>query len=264
MLLNDEYQLVRAAAAESLVVRMKPPAVSAIPALIESLRREDRGRQLEVSISGELPADKNLHKDLHEVVIELLGEMGPDAAKAIPALLELFRSERDFWADVGLAIRKIDPSMRDLVKEELIKRRAIEALAVLAKKEGDVSLIPFFIQELNAPEDNVRLRAAYALKGFGTPEALDAAVPFYIQQLNHPDASVYYASARSVAARALKDIGTPEALDAVVPFYIQQLNHPDASVYYASARSVAARALKDIGTPEALRTVEEFEKSQKK
>ena len=128
-LLNDEFEANRVAAAQSLG-KLEPPATAAIPALIDALQREDRGRPVGSTISL-----TNWH--LHEVVIEVLGEMGPAAADAIPALMEVFRCTQEYhWYEAGLAIYKIDPSMRDIVKNELIeslqdetkRRRAAEAL----------------------------------------------------------------------------------------------------------------------------------------
>ena len=81
VLFNDKYGLVRAAAADVLG-SIDPPAVSAIPALIEALQREDMGaaslRSNELSV--------------HKEAIKSLGEMGPYAAEAIPALTQVFRS----------------------------------------------------------------------------------------------------------------------------------------------------------------------------
>ena len=161
VLFNDEYGFVRAAAADVLG-SIDPPAVSAIPALIEALQREDMGA---ASLRSE---ELNVHKE----ATKSLGEMGPAAAGAIPALTEVFRSgELYLRDDAALAILKIDPSMRNIVKEELIKRRAFRPLAELAE-EGDVSLVPVLIQLLNDPDpphSYTHYRAAEALKNIGTP-----------------------------------------------------------------------------------------------
>ncbi|MDE0184141.1 MAG: HEAT repeat domain-containing protein [Candidatus Poribacteria bacterium] len=246
VLFNDEYGLVRAAAVDVLG-SIEPPAVSAIPALIEALLREDRGA---ASLrSNEL--------GVHEAAIKSLREMGPDAAEAIPALTEVFRSDERYLRyirdDAGLAILKIDPSMHT-VKEELIERRAVWQLAELAEA-GDVSLVPVLIQSLNDPDPphgSTPGRAAEALKDIGTPEALDAVVAFYIQELDYPSDYV-----RCHAAEELKDIGTPKALDAAVPVLIQLLKAPETM---DDVRKRAAEELKDIGTPEALEAIKEFEK----
>lgn len=169
-LLNDEYGLVRAAAADVLG-SIDPPAVSAIPVLIEALQREDRGY---ASLRSEEP---NVYKE----AIKSLGEMGPAAAEAIPTLTECFRSGKWYVReDAALAILKIDPSMHNIVKEELIERRAVRPLAELAE-EGDVSLVPVLIQLLNDPDpphSSTHNRAAEALKNIGTPEALEAVEEF--------------------------------------------------------------------------------------
>ena len=238
--LLDEYSYVRETAADVLG-SIEPPAVSAIPALIETLRDENTGRRS--SFSSEAPM-------VHEMAIKSLGEMGPDAAEAIPVLTEVFCIDRLRDA-AGVAILKIDPSMHT-VKEELIERRAVWPLAQLAE-EGDESLVPVLIKLLNDPDlpgPYTNYSAAEALKNIGTPEALDAAVAYYIQRLDSQRAWI-----RADAAEELKDIGTPEALDAAIPALFQLLNAPDAW-----ARFEAAKALKDIGTPEALEAVKGFEK----
>ena len=243
--LLDEYANVREAAADVLG-SIEPPAVSAIPALIETLRDENIG---EVDgLASEWPR-------VHENAITSLGEMGPDAAEAIPALTEVFRSDEPYLRYIrnhaGLAILKIDPSMRT-VKEELIERRAARQLAQLAEA-GDVSLVPVLIQLLNDPDPPSGATHHYAeeaLTNIGTPESLDAVVVYHIQRLDSRNAWI-----RVSAAESLKDIGTPEALDAAVPVLIQLLDTPEAWV-----RKRAAEALKDIGTPEALDAVKKFEK----
>ncbi len=118
--LFDEYAYVREAAADVLG-SIEPPAVSAIPALIETLRDENTGRTS--VLNDEWPS-------VHWTALMSLGKMGPDAAEAIPALTELFRSDdkrylRYVRNGAGLAIVKIDPSMRGIVIEELIERRAV-------------------------------------------------------------------------------------------------------------------------------------------
>ena len=179
VLLNDEFEANRVAAAQSLG-KLEPPAAAAIPALIDALQREDRGRPV-----GSTSSLTNWN--LHAVVIEVLGEMGPAAADAIPALMEAFRcTEEYYWFEAGLAIYKIDSSMRDIVKNELIKRlqdetkrrQAAEALVELTEV-GDVSLSPVFIQMLNTNVDeSFHSIATQGLKAIGTPEALKAVEDF--------------------------------------------------------------------------------------
>ena len=170
--LLDEYSYVRETAADVLG-SIEPPAVSAIPALIETLRDENTERR--VAFSSEAPM-------VHEMAIKSLGEMGPDAAEAIPVLTEVFRIDVPYLRlrdAAGVAILKIDPSMHT-VKEELIERRAVWPLAQLAE-EGDESLVPVLIKLLNDPDlpgPYTNYSAAEALKNIGTPEALDAIEEF--------------------------------------------------------------------------------------
>ena len=178
-LLNDKFEVNRVAAAQSLG-KMEPPAVSAIPALVEALQKEDRGQPLD-------PLSSLTNWNLHAVVIEVLGEIGPAAAEAVPALREVFHSGKQyFWGDAGVAIYKIDSSMRDIVKEGLIEKlshvkkdtQAAMALVELAGME-DVSLVPVFIQMLNNNQnENLHSIAAKGLKSIGNSEALEAVEKF--------------------------------------------------------------------------------------
>ena len=171
VLLNDEFEHIRIHALDALG-SIEPPAVSAIPALIEALRHEDTGVEL---------VSHSQNRFLRRDVIELLREMGPAAAEAIPALTEVFRCGKWYLRnDAALSILKIDPSMRNIVREELIERRAVWPLAELAE-QGDVSLVPVLIQLLNDPDpphSSTHYRAAKALKEIGTPEALAAVEKF--------------------------------------------------------------------------------------
>lgn len=275
-LLNDENRRVRVRAVWALG-DMKPPAVSAIPAMMEALRREDTG-WLEPTASEEW--------DLHREVVKALGDMGTEA---IPALIQVLHSDLKTWPNAGVEICQIDPSMQDTVIEVIvgklshedwyIRSRTIYALQQIDKlslqeiddsflisvftkafndphaevrwraiyalqKFNDVSLVPVFIKALSDPDRNIRKSAIDALEEIG-PAAAKAAVPALIAALNDE-----YPRVRRQAARALGKIGDPAA----VPMLIENLAHQDQWV-----REAAVDALKKIATPEALKAVQEFD-----
>ena len=113
-LLNDENQGVRVTAAHMLGA-MKPPAISAIPAMMEALQREDTGH---VKWSQQLDV-----LDLHPEVVKALGDMGTEA---IPALIQVLHSDLKIWSDAGVEICQIDPSMQDTVIEAIVGKLSHE------------------------------------------------------------------------------------------------------------------------------------------
>ena len=275
-LLNDRRRRVRVAATHALG-NMKPPAISAIPAMMEALQRLDTG-------SIEPPASEEW--DLHTEVVEALGDMGTEA---IPALMQVLHSDLRTWRKAGVEICQIDPSMQDTVIKVIVGKLSHEdwrirfmaiytlqeidklslqeiddsfLISVFTKafndpdagvrnaaikalqKFNDVSLIPIFIKALSDPYRIVRESAIDALKEI-EPAAAKAAVPALIAALSDE-----YPRVRRQAARVLGKIGDPAA----VPMLIENLTHQDQWV-----REAAVDALKKIGTPEALRAVEAYE-----
>ena len=277
-LLNDEDRWVRVTAAH--VLRdMKPPAISAIPAMMEALQREDTGRLDQ--LASEEP-------DLHEEVVEALGDMGTEA---IPALIQVLHSDLKIGSNAGVEICQIDPSMQDTVieaivgklshEDEYIRWRAIYALQEideLALQEIDDSfLISIFTKASNDPQAMVRLQAINALQKFNDVSL----IPIYIKALSDPDRVV-----RKRAIDALEEI-EPAAAKAAVPALTNTLEDTDSYVRKRAAivlgqmgreaesavpalvnlladselavAKSAADALRKIGTPEALRAVEAYE-----
>ena len=207
-LLNDEHRWVRARAVWSLG-DMKPPAISAIPALMEALQREDTGRV--DPLASENP-------NLHWEVVKALGDMGTEA---IPALIQILHSDLRIWSSAGVEICQIDPSMQDTVIEAIvgklshedwyIRSRAIDALQKideLALQEIDDSfLISIFTKAFNDPHASVRRGAIYALQKFNDVSL----VPVFIKALSDPE--------RDLREKAIDALGEmePAAAKAAVP-----------------------------------------------
>jgi HEAT repeat protein len=137
-----------------------------------------------------------------------LGEIGPAAAGAVPALIELFESSADnsMRADIMTAIAAIGPA-------------------------GAISAVPWLIQQLR--RDDFRTDAALALKDIG-PAAFPAVGPLVDILLNGP--SEFWFS----TVFALGAIG-PAAADAVEP-----LENALKSTSNASLRDAIKAALRQI------------------
>ena len=280
-LLNDRRRRVRVAATHALG-DMKPPAVSAIPAMMEALQRLDTG-------SIEPPASTEW--DLHTEVVEALGDMGTEA---IPALMQVLHSDLRTWPKAGVEICQIDPSMQDTVIEAIVGKLSHEVwqirftaiytlqeidklslqeiddsflLSVFTKafndpdagvrlqainalqKFNDVSLVPVFIKALSDPYHAIRKRAIDALEEI-EPAAAKAAVPALTNTLEGTDSYV-----RKRAAIVLGQMG--REAESAVPALVNLLADSELAV----AKS-AADALRKIGTPEALRAVEAYEQRE--
>ena len=214
-LLNDENREVRVTAAHVLG-GMKPPAISAIPAMIEALQREDTG-QIKWIQSFDI-------QDLHREVVRALGDMGTEA---IPALIQVLHSDLKIWSDAGVEICQIDPSMQGTVIEAIvgklshedgyIRSSAIYALQKIDKLSlqeiDDSFLISIFTKAFNDPHARVRRGAIYALQKFNDVSL----VPIFIKALSDPDHTI-----RSRAIDALEEMELAAA-KAAVPALINTL-----------------------------------------
>lgn len=220
-LLNDENRRVRVRAVWALG-DMKPPAVSAIPAMMEALQREDTG-WLEPTASEEW--------DLHREVVKALGDMGTEA---IPALIQVLHSDLKTWPNAGVEICQIDPSMQDTVIEAIVGKMshedwyirsrviyALQKIDELALQEIDDSfLISIFTRAFNDPHAEVRWRAIYALQKFNDVSL----VPVFAKALSDPDRNI-----RKRAIDALEEI-EPAAAKAAVPALTNTLKDTNSHI----------------------------------
>lgn len=127
-------------------------------------------------------------------LILLLGQMGPEAAKAVPTLTKLL-------ADADLPSR-------------LLAIHGLQQIGPAAR-----SAVPALLEQLRAPDGSIRFQAAYALRAIGgdssriVPAALEAAKQ--------------YETSRSVYLLLLADHGAKAA--AAVPWLVAELRRKPSS-----------------------------------
>jgi PAS domain S-box-containing protein len=168
-------------------------------------------------ISALCSKDSNVRRQ----AAEALGNIGPEAKAAVPALIESLKDgEEGVREAAAKSLGKIGPEAK----------AAVQALIEMLKDE-----------------DKYVLGAATEALGYIGIEA-KAAVPTLIGALKDPDIDF-----RRLAARTLGKIG-PEA-KAAVPALVEALKDNDGNV-----RWFTAEALKKINTPEAKKALEKYKK----
>jgi hypothetical protein len=140
----------------------------------------------------------------------VLGEIGPGAIGAVPALVQALEDE---YSSVGRA-------------------------AAAALGQMGAGAVPALTHALGDEDDSVRAHAAWALAAMG-PEAADA-VPALMRALEDEASPV-----RTQAAFALKAVGG-EAGDAI-PALVEALEDEDAGVRLAAASALKTIAGADLG-----------------
>ena len=169
---------------------------------------------------------------------DALGEIGPNAAEATPALVAILKdpNQEVRWSAAD-ALGKIGPNAAEAVPalvtalkdpEKKVRGRAALALGKIGPRAAEA--VPALAEALKDQDADVRGRAAAAFEGIG-PAAADA-VPALAEALKDQNADV-----RGRAAAALEGIGP-----AAVPALAEALIGQDADV-----RSRAADALRGIG-----------------
>jgi HEAT repeat protein len=287
--LQDEKVFWRRKAARYLA-EMRPDSHEAIPALNRALKDPDSETRILavraiVQIDpGQADAVVPILRDAlldrgprrrTSTAAQILGDLGPRARDAVPALAE---ATEDSFAPAASAaadaLEKVEPGLlaklktdpaarRKLILPELIRALggslevrgfAFQSLKRFGKDAQEA--VPYMIAALNNPElkhsryDWVWLRALDALGAIGPP-ATNAA-PLLLEALHHHTVAI-----RSGAASAISRIGicTPEAISALV----KTLQDDEPVV-----RAYAARALGDFGPPakEALPALESALRSE--
>jgi len=170
---------------------------------------------------------------------ESVGDIGPDAREAVPALTTMLQDNDWRVADVALeALGKIgadaQESLRQAMKSPNARTRSV-AVQNYGKDVPDDVAIPLLVRFLDDPDPNVRENAAWKLGQRGAAAA--AAVPKLIALLKDR-----YGSVALKAAQALGNIG-PLAKGAV-PALRDVLN----SNRVGGDREYAIQALGRIGT----------------
>jgi len=151
------------------------------------------------------------HPRAREPLIRILGKSGPDAAPAVPTLIDLLKEPdrlKGHWPEVVSALASIGPkAIGPLVRvihsgDLLARRRAIEALGRMGSKAKP--LVPMFIDLLKNGPPPIRVTAARALGNIG-PDA-GAAVPVLRALLDDRDIAI-----RNSAKAAVDRIDAPGA-----------------------------------------------------
>ena len=186
--LNDPDDDVKGMAASSIVRLRAWRGKDVVPALIKALKSDE--------------------EMMPYFAVEALGQLGPAAEEAIPALLEMIKHD-DFW---------------------FVADRAAEALGKIGP-----AAVPLLLEALNNSNEAVRAHAAEALGGVG--DGGHVAIPKLIAALKHDED----AGVRAAAARALGEMagGNAEAVSAL----IEALSDSDRNV-----RGAAVRALGRVGS----------------
>ncbi len=197
-----------------------------------------------------------------------LGEMGPKAKRAVPALREMLKSERDTVRDAAArALRKIGaearfvPSWSDVpglidelntVRHPSPGRGSALGLSVVSASLQEFRLesksgLEDIMEALDHSESRTRRAAAWALGKIGIQSK--PTVPKLLDLLRDEDQLVSVE-----AAQALTKI-EPEAFQKVIPSLITELKEKDPAT-----RVAAARILGNIGRPAepALRHLKEI------
>jgi len=189
------------------------------------------------TVSEWIEALKDEDKDVRSGAAEALGEIGPAAKPAVPALIEALGDEDSRVPVFAAALVKIGadavPALVVALKENKRQVRPWAA-SILARIGPDArAAIPALVEALRDGRKEVRWGAAHALGGIDP--AARAATPALREALKDQDRDV-----RAAAASALGKVG-PDA-EAAVPALIQALKDDDQGV-----RKAAAKALAKIG-----------------
>jgi HEAT repeat protein len=170
---------------------------------------------------------------------EALGALGPEAAPAVPILIEAARDKQSETREyaivalgqIGPGVEGVLPALRAAMADpdDRVRSRASEALAKIDGPE-----IPRLIEALDAPDARVRKVAADSLGGMGPAAA--PAVPALITRLADEHEGVLWR-----VLHALTEIGAP-----AVPALSEALGHEDARI-----RLGAVESLGRIGMPAA-------------
>lgn len=144
--LADDHDLVRRRAVSALGA-IGPDASDAIPALLQALTSADEGDRFSIGLAlREIGYKKEVSSYVTDLksasllvssdAVKALGELGPEATEALPALIDLIRDRGSLLRrDAVIALSKIGP-------------RGSEAVAPLVQAlsgEDDVTIIPYLV-----------------------------------------------------------------------------------------------------------------------
>lgn len=226
-----------------------PKAEKAVPALAAAMRT-DQVREVCAEAAGALgrirgPAIPELTSALADkkpyvryVAIGGVGELGPEAAAAAPALFKALEDDDNIRVPAGLILSRLGPTVLPLVTNGLqsadgpTRRRAAKAVACI-RQPRDV-LLPLLLDLLRSPDAADRQQALETLcmMGLPTPRMVNA----YLGALKDREAPVRLAAARALSTARLQ-------AKAAVGALAEALDDPSPAV-----RELAARVLGTFGS----------------
>jgi HEAT repeat protein len=250
---GDDDVTTRLSAVEALE-RLGPKAKAAVPALRDLLRQPPVTPALTVGFPFPgrpypfgpfaMPGQPRLigPEQATPLVLATLGRIGPDAAEAIPDLVELMHHDKSQYKIILPVLANLGPAALKTLLESAnnpdadVRVVAVEALGsvVPAQEKAVEALLP----SLKDKNEAVREQALFSLVRMGP--AARSAVPALIEILEQRGND----AGQGLAAQALGSIG-PEAAKAV-PALRAALKNPDPYV-----RQWAAAGLGGIGAPAA-------------
>ncbi len=182
-----------------------------------------------------LPPLSELLKDANPAIREraarVLGRMGPDAAGALPALLEATRAAGGATA-FSEALAQVGPAALPLLLEALQKGNAEESAWILSALRGfGPPAVSVLSEALKQPNPVTRAAAAGALGGMGR-DAIAAVNPLFVLA-GEADPSVQAAALRALVALHADS-------DHLKPLLQTALANPNADVRKAAAAGLAA------------------------
>ena len=222
-LLNDKDVVVRRRAAEILGF-IGPEAKAAVPALVESLKDTDWETRWRATISlghigpnarAAVPALIASLKSMGgNYVAEAMEKIGIDVKTDVPALVEVLRDHNQEAArilgNIGPPARAAIPALSESFKDENGVVRCAAALAVWKITAEANTVVPLLTGLLDDKDSSVRRSAAYSLGQIGL--AAKPAIPALVKLYDDKDRV-----SAVVASKALGKIG-PAAIPAIVQF----------------------------------------------
>ena len=173
---------------------------------------------------------------------QILGEMGPDAEGAVPALVAVIKTGNpEARVVASIALLKIDPTMRDMIpillralekegqeeqdtvlgKELGLQEDALHKWSSLMRSKVDPKILPLLVQALKEKDKDIRILGVLVLGGIAIrlPEAL----PYVLKAYGDLDKDV-----RAAVLGALARVG-PE-VKGVVPAILKGMKDPEPEV----------------------------------
>lgn len=204
------------------------------------------------------------HVDTQLRAAQILGEIGPEAAGAVPPLVKVIRSgSPEVRVVASIALLKIDPYMKDMISillqaldsgqqvqeqqmlgEEIgLQDDALRKWSSLMKTKVNLGILPLLVQALDSNDRDIRILGVLVLGGITTrlPEGL----PHLLEAYKDPDKEV-----RAAVVGALLRIGVEKP--GVMPALMSALKDTDPEV---RARAVVAMGKVGLSRKEVLPAV---------